>query len=153
VILSGSVIRINLRGKKIGLELQHFFGQIRAGLISLLNDKHERIVPDILEWELTECDINKDIKVTDLLHFTSIKIQVKHLDHLFRIYIKAMGKDTVRRVEENKQPKKPPLEFINDVFNPTERIERRIAEYQKKVEAVIKLAKGSLTAGNSSFDA
>lgn len=66
-----------------------FFGQTRAGLINLLCDKHERIVPDVLEWELTECDINKDIKVTDLLHFSGVKIQVKHLDHLFRIYIKA----------------------------------------------------------------
>ena len=69
-----------------------FFGQIRAGLINLLCDKHERIVPGVLEWELTECDINKDIKVTDLLHFSGVKIQVKHLDHLFRIYIKALGK-------------------------------------------------------------
>ena len=82
-----------------------FFGrQLRFGLIGVLCDKHERMVPDILEWELTECDINKDVKVSDLLHFTAIKIQVKHLDHLFRIYIKAMGKDTVRRVEENKHP-------------------------------------------------
>jgi hypothetical protein len=82
-----------------------FFGQIRAGLINLLVDKHERLVPELLEWELTECDINKDIKVCDLLHFTDIKVQVKHLDHLFRIYIKAMGESTVCRIEENKQPK------------------------------------------------
>jgi hypothetical protein len=78
-----------------------FFGQIRFGLINLLNDKDERIVADVLEWELTECDINKDIKVSDLLHFSAVKVQVKHLDHLFSIYIKSMGKDTVCRVEEN----------------------------------------------------
>jgi hypothetical protein len=41
--------------------ITEFFGQIRAGLINLLNDKHEKIVDDVLEWELTECDINKDI--------------------------------------------------------------------------------------------
>ena len=53
-----------------------FFGQIRAGLINLLHDKHERIVPDVLEWELTECDINKDIKVTDLLHFQASRFRL-----------------------------------------------------------------------------
>jgi hypothetical protein len=46
-----------------------FFGQIRDRLIILLADKHERIVPDIMEWYLTECDINKDIKVSDIFHF------------------------------------------------------------------------------------
>jgi hypothetical protein len=37
-----------------------FLGQIRV-LISILKDSHERIVPDVLEWELTECDLNKDV--------------------------------------------------------------------------------------------
>ena len=114
-----------------------FFGQLRSGLIGVLCDKHERIVPDILEWELTECDINKDVKVSDLLHFTAIKIQVKHLDHLFRIYIKAMGKDTVCRVEENKHPKKRAVEFINDVFNFQEKVEDYLREYDKKLDEII----------------
>jgi hypothetical protein len=111
-----------------------FFGQIRAGLINLLYDKHERIVPDVLEWELTECDINKDIKVTDLLHLSAVKIQVKHLDHLFRIYIKALGNDTVCRVEENKQPKKRAVEFINDVFNPMEKIEKQLSGISEQLD-------------------
>jgi hypothetical protein len=118
-----------------------FFGQVRAGLISVLHDKYERIVPDTLEWELTECDINKDIKVSDVLHFTAIKIQVKHLDHLFRIYVKAMSKDTVCRVEENKHPKKLVIEFINDGFNPYERLERQILEQDKKLTEISGLLK------------
>jgi hypothetical protein len=36
--------------------------------------KHERIVPDIMEWSLTECDINKDVKVSDLFHFSANKV-------------------------------------------------------------------------------
>ena len=60
----------------------------------------ERIVPDIMDWQITECDINKYIKLSHLLHLSAIKVQVKHLDHLFRIYIKSMGKETVCRVEE-----------------------------------------------------
>jgi hypothetical protein len=89
----------------------------------LLCDKHERLVPEIMvDWYIT--DINKDIKLSELFHFTAIKIQVRHIDHLFRIYIKSMGKDTVCRVEETKHPeKKSAIEFINDVFNPAERFD------------------------------
>ena len=54
-----------------------FFGQIRDTLITILADRHERVVPDILEWELTQCDINKDIKVGEGLQYAGIKVQVK----------------------------------------------------------------------------
>jgi hypothetical protein len=114
--------------------LIEFFGQIRAGLINLLQDKHERLVSDVLEWLLTECDINKDIKVSDVLHFSGIKIQVKHLDQLFRIYIKTLDKDTICRVEEAKQPKASPIEFINDIFNPMERIEKQLSSISEQVD-------------------
>ena len=30
-----------------------FFGQVRDRLVTFLMDRHERIVPDILDWELT----------------------------------------------------------------------------------------------------
>ena len=113
-----------------------FFGQLRSGLIGLLCDKHERIVPDILQWDLTECDINKDIKVSDILHLTGIKIQIRHLDHLFRIYIKAMGKDTICRIEENKRPKIGAIEFINDVFNPLEKLEGYLKGYDEKINNI-----------------
>jgi hypothetical protein len=65
-----------------------FFGQVRDRLIILLRDERKRIVPDIMDWYMTECDINKDIKLSHLLHLSAIKVQVEHLDHLFRIYIR-----------------------------------------------------------------
>jgi hypothetical protein len=118
-----------------------FFGQVRQVLTFFLKDPHERIVPDIMEWELTECDINKDIEVSDWFHYTGLKIQVKHIDHLFCLYVKPMGKDTIYRVEERKQPHKNPLEFINDIFNPVERVEKQIAELKeeqdKKLSAIL----------------
>ena len=109
-----------------------FFGQIRDRLIILLRDEHERIVPDIMDWQITECDINKDIKVSHLLHLSAIKVQVKYMDHLFSLYIKSMGKDTVHRIEERKHPHKPPLDFINDVFNPSEKVEKLISEFREE---------------------
>jgi hypothetical protein len=60
-----------------------FFGQLRERLITILTDSHERIVPNVMEWELTECDLNKDVNVTDWFHYTGLKIQVKHMNHLF----------------------------------------------------------------------
>ena len=87
---------------------------MRDRLIMFLTDRHERIVPPVMDWWLTECDINKDIKVSHMLHFSGIKIQVKHLDHLFKVYVKPMGKDTVCRVDETKSfERKNPLEAID----------------------------------------
>jgi hypothetical protein len=109
--------------------LHVFFGQVRDRMITFLVDMHERIVPDIMEWYMTECDINKDIKVSDLLQFSAFRIQVKHLDHLFRIYIKSMGEDTVCRVEASIHPNKPAIKVIDDVFNPAEGIERMVGAH------------------------
>ena len=123
-----------------------FFGQLRDRLIIFLNDAHERIVPDIMEWFLTECDISRDIKVSDWLHYAGIKIQVKHLDHLFRIYIKSMGIDTVCRVEEEKHPDKTAIEAINEIFNPYEGVEKQLAEQDKILHQILdKLAQHDFT--------
>ncbi|MGB8935173.1 MAG: hypothetical protein WCC17_08715 [Candidatus Nitrosopolaris sp.] len=100
-------------------------------------DTDERIVPNVFEWELTECDINKDVKVSDWFHYTGFKIQVKHMDHLFSLYIKSMGKDTIYRVEERKHPHESSLDFINDVFNPSEKIEKLISEFRDEQKSAI----------------
>ena len=115
-----------------------FFGQIRDRLIILLCDKHERLVPDIMDWQLTEADINKDIRVSDAFHLSAIKIQVRHLDHLLSVYVKSMGEHTVCRLEERKHPaEKPAIDFINDTFNPIGRLEKQIAEIEKKVDVML----------------
>jgi hypothetical protein len=74
-----------------------------------------------------------------MLHFSAIKVQVKDLDHLFSIYIKSMGKDTVCRVEERKHPNQSAIEFINDVFNPFERVEKQVAENTKMIDKLTDL--------------
>jgi hypothetical protein len=104
----------------------------------LVNDKHERLVPDIMNWYLPQCDINKDAKVSDALHFTATKVQVKHLDHLFSIYIKSMGKDTVCRVEQRKYSvDKPAIEAINDIFNPADRFAAQLDEINHKLTILV----------------
>jgi hypothetical protein len=128
-----------------------FFGQVRDRLIILLRDERERIVPDIMEWHITECDINRDIKLSHLLHYSAIKIQVKYLDHLFRIYIKSMGKETVSRVEESLHPKKSAIETINDIFNPMEKVEKQIAALNTKLSAIYdRISKPDMTTASES---
>ena len=42
-----------------------------------------------------------------------------------------MGKDTVYRIEERKHPHESAVDFINDVFNPLEKVEKIISEFNK----------------------
>jgi hypothetical protein len=116
-----------------------FLGSVRDRLVVYLCDRHERAVPDIMQWHLTECDINKDVKIEEWLQFTGLNIQVRHGLHLFRLYIKAKGKDTLWRVEESISHKqnKSVIETINDIFNPTERLEKQIAELDNKVNEIL----------------
>jgi hypothetical protein len=104
-----------------GLDLSRliaFFGQLRDRLVVFLADKHERIVPDIMQWELTQWEVNRDVKVDDdWAQITGLKIQVKHLDHLFRVYIKSMGENTVCRVEECYSSPKTAIKVIYNIFN------------------------------------
>jgi hypothetical protein len=126
-----------------------FFGQIRDKLIMLLRDERERIVPDIMDWQITECDINKDIKISHLLHSSAIKVQVKYLDHVFRIYIKSMGKETVCRVEESLHPKKSAIETIHNIFNPIEKVEKQVAAINTKISAIYDIvSKQGMITGN-----
>ena len=66
-----------------------------------MTDPHERIVPPIIKWILTGCDINKDVTVSDKLQLTAINIQLKDADRVFRLYIKSLGDKAVYRVEES----------------------------------------------------
>jgi len=116
--------------------LMAFFGQIRDRLVIFLADSHERIGPDMMHWEMTQCDINKDVELNDWFQYTGLKVQLRHLDHLFRLYIKSMGKCTVCRVEESRNPKKLVIDAINDIFNPVERLEKQSAMQAKKISEI-----------------
>jgi hypothetical protein len=115
-----------------------FLGAVRDRLVVFLHDRHERAVPDIMQWHLTECDINRELSVSGWLQFTGLNIQVRHAFHLFRLYIKSKGENTLCRVEELITPKnKPVLKAINDVFNPTERLEKQIEDLNLKIDRLL----------------
>ena len=121
-----------------------FIGQIRCLLG--LNLKHAHI-PEITEWTITQCDINKDVRMADTFHQNAINVQVKHMDRIFRVYIKSMGADTVCRVEESLSPKKPAIKVIADLMNPTGRLEDKFTALQSQV-AALQLQTPSMGANN-----
>jgi hypothetical protein len=112
-----------------------FFGQLRDRLVVFLNDRHERVVPGIMEWSLTQWDANKDIVVNDLSLCSSINIQVKHLTHILRIYIKSAGEKTVCRVEESCTSKRHlnAIEMITAVLNPCEELTKEVSELRERL--------------------
>jgi hypothetical protein len=55
------------------------------------------------------------------------------MNHLFSLYIKSMGRDTVYRVEERKHPNQSALDFINDIFNPYEKVDKLISEFREEL--------------------
>ncbi len=103
----------------------------------------------ISEWEVTECDFNKDIKVSDYFRITSLKVRIKHLDHLLGLYIKAMGQNTVLRVEETKHPNLRAADFITDIFNPMEKFRLEQLELKQKIDEIYDIVTKSLS-GHSS---
>jgi hypothetical protein len=108
----------------------------RVKLLSFIENIKNNLPPQVavLEielWEFTECDINRDVRVSDLLHFASVKVQVKHMDHLFRVYIKKIGDKTICRVEETKNLSLSVVEAIDHIFNPYVRVERQLSEIQR----------------------
>jgi hypothetical protein len=49
-----------------------------------------------------------------------------------------MGRHTVCRLEEREHPtaEKPTIEFVNDIFNPSDRFERKFAEQDSKLNEI-----------------
>jgi hypothetical protein len=103
---------------------------------------------------LTQCDVNRDIRVSDWLQFTGLKIQVKHMDHLFRIYIKSMGEKTVCRIEQSlsrvsKDNKSSAIETVNNIFNPVEKVEKQIEEMSTKLDLVLSIISNDKQSNNN----
>ena len=78
-----------------------FFGQVRDRLLHLLSDVRERMVPDVMEWSLIQCDVNRDVEIDDNMQLTLPDIQLKYADRVFRLYVKSLHDKAVCRGEES----------------------------------------------------
>jgi hypothetical protein len=96
-----------------------FLGQVRDRLLYLMTDARERIVPPIMKWILTGCDINKDVTVSDMLQLTAINIQLKESDRVFRLYIKSLGDKAAYRVEESLKMRCSLVDVLHTIRSPS----------------------------------
>jgi hypothetical protein len=104
-----------------------FLGQVRDRLLYVLNDPRERAVPSIMEWHLSECDINKDIEISDIMQLSSIDIQLKYAVRVFRQYVKSLHDKAVYRCEELLAFNNTPLiEALDQIRNPYKALENKI---------------------------
>ncbi len=94
-----------------------FFGQIRDRMIFHLHDDRERMVKPLMDWTVVQCDLNRDVEVEDSMHLTFPSIQLKHVDRVFRIYIKSLGMKTVCRCEESMDSILPISEALKNIRN------------------------------------
>ncbi|MFZ0222302.1 MAG: hypothetical protein WAM42_11520 [Candidatus Nitrosopolaris sp.] len=100
--------------------LYSFLGQVRDRLMYLDTDPSECIVPPIIKWVLTGCDINKDITVTDMLQLSAINIQLKDANRVFRLYIKSLGDKAVYRVEESVKLRSRLVDVLHTIRSPSQ---------------------------------
>src|SRR5262249_19086109 len=112
--------------------LYSFLGQVRDRLLYLVTDPHERIVPPIIKWVLTGCDINKDIAVADILQLSAINIQLKDAGKVFRLYIKSLGDKAVYRVEESVKMRSYLVDVLHTIRSPSERQNKDYTSPMKK---------------------
>jgi hypothetical protein len=111
-----------------------FFGQVRDRLLNLLRDISESQVPSILDWCLIECDISKDIEVSNKMHYMGPNIQLKYANRVFRFYIKSLGEKAVGRIEESVKFQVPLFEALNSIRNPYKELkEELIAEIKNMI--------------------
>ena len=134
VYIAGSDNPFKLEAEADESLLFAFFGQVRDRLLYLLSDVRESIVPSIMNWRLVQCDINKDVEVTDKMQLTLPDIQLTDADQVFRLYIKSQHNKAVYRSEESLTLKSPLIEAVNKIRNPNQALENKIDNISEVVK-------------------
>jgi hypothetical protein len=87
-----------------------------------VGDPAERMVPPLLPsssqdsgWRLVQCDVNKDIEVSDMMQLSGLNLQLEYLDRVFRLYIKSMHDKSVCRAEESLSVNMPIFEALKSI--------------------------------------
>jgi hypothetical protein len=118
--------------------LYSFFGQVRDRLELFSSDPHGRIVPNITEWILKQCDFNKDVPITDKEQVTLPDIQLKTAFETFRIYVKNIAGQACARVEASVKLNELLTPYLESNINPAGEILSRLNSLIKCVEDIQK---------------
>ncbi len=117
-----------------------FLGQVRDRLLYHISDIRERHVPNLLNWILKQCDLNKDVEIDDIAQLTFPDIQLISADRVFRLYVKIIKDIAYCRGEESLTLNQLLPEALDNIRHPHKSIE-------KKIDYVLKLLKGESALG------
>jgi hypothetical protein len=139
------VISVSCSNKPFSIEtdadliiLYSFFGQLRDRLESHIADPRGRLVPQISTWILKQCDLSKDVPITDKAQVTLPDIQISTAFRVFRLYVKNIRGQAHYRCEESLQVNQP-LQILDSMLNVNQGVEKRIDELSGKIDSLIDL--------------
>ena len=105
-----------------------FLGQVKDRLLYVVRDPKERHVPPVIEWVLKQCDLNKDVEITEKAQVTLPDIQLKTVAGLFRLYIKSLTNKAVCRAEESLKVDSLLPEALDNIRRPYKSIESKLTK-------------------------
>ena len=127
-----------------------FLGQVRDRLLYWITDIREHSIPQITEWVLKECDLNKDIKINDNAQVTLPDIQLKTAARVFRIYVKSLQGKAVCRAEESLKVDLLLPEALDNILHPYRSIENKLLDIDQQIKELKKCSLNNSTAQSSS---
>jgi hypothetical protein len=109
-----------------------FLGQVRDRFLYHVSDIKEQHVPNLLNWILKQCDLNKDVEIDSTAQLTFPDIQLKSADRVFRLYVKVIKDKSYCRGEESLTLNQVLPAALDNIRYPYKSLE-------KKIDRVIRL--------------
>jgi len=78
-----------------------WLGRIEYHIDVIFYDSRRETIPSIREWILQNYDINKDMEINTMCQLTIPNIQLKEMNQVFRMYVKAINDKCYLRAEES----------------------------------------------------
>jgi len=116
--------------------LNSFLGQVRDRVEYQLSDPRGRLVPHITHWTLKQCDLNKDVPVTDEAQISLPDIQVKTALGVFRLYVKNLRGQAHYRIEDSRVVNDS-IRFLAGLINPDEELKKILGVIAAKLDALV----------------
>jgi hypothetical protein len=108
-------------------------GQVKERVINHISDTTEDIIPEVNNWILKQCDINKDIPITDKAQIYLPDIQLKTAGRVFRMYVKSLQHSSADRCEESKEVNLS-LSSLPELIFPELQLSKKIDILSYKIE-------------------
>jgi hypothetical protein len=103
-----------------------FLGQVRDRFLYHVSDIKEKHVPNLLNWILKQCDLNKDVEIDHIAQLTLPDIQLKSADRVFRLYVKIINGKAYCRGEESLVLNQILPEAFDNIRHPNKSLEGKI---------------------------